>query len=107
MWNPAKWRTVIRSTSEGGAGAAADFDVAFARPGRVAAVIAVMGLAGAMAVLPALLAFGVGSEAIRQVAVGLGSLAAVWGGGKVAAATIGGLRFATSPRGRVSEASYD
>jgi hypothetical protein len=105
VWNPAKWRTVIPATSDGGWGAVADVEVAFARPGQVAAVVGVMGLAGAMAVLPALIAFGAGSEAVTQVAVGLGSLAAVSGGGKVAAATIGALRFATGPDERVSEAS--
>lgn len=68
-------------------------------------MVGVMGLAVVLAVLPALIAFGHGSETVRQLAVGLAGLAAVSGGGKVAAATIGALRFATSPGGRVSEAS--
>jgi hypothetical protein len=66
-----------------------------------------MGLAVALAVLPALVAFGVATESVARVAVGLGGLVAVLGGVKLAAATLGALRFAANPSGRVSEASFD
>jgi hypothetical protein len=60
-----------------------------------------------LAVLPALGAFGVATGAVARVAIGLGSVVAVSGGGKVVAAILGAWRFAANPPARVSQASFD
>ena len=75
--------------------------VAMATAPRVIVAIAVMGLSAALALLPALVALGIAAGWVARAAVGLGSLVAVWGGGKVAAAILGAWRFAATPPGRV------
>jgi len=60
-------------------------NVAPAPPGRAVAAIAVLGLAVALAVLPALLGFGVAPRPVLQAAASLAGLVAVVGGVKLAA----------------------
>ena len=58
-----------------------------------------------LAVLPMLVAFGVATGAVDRTAVGLGSLAAIWGGVKAAAVILGAAGFVRRPREWVSAAS--
>ena len=51
--------------------------------------LAVGGLAVALAVLPAMVGLGLASGAVAYAAAGLGGLAAVWGGVKLAVAAWG------------------
>jgi hypothetical protein len=60
-----------------------------------------------MAVLPALVVFGVATGTVAGAAVGLGSLAAVWGGVKAAAVILGAAGFMRRPRAGVLAASID
>jgi hypothetical protein len=64
-------------------------------------------LAVALAVLPLLVAFGVASGGVVAAGVGLGSLAAIWGGVKAAAVILGAAGFLRRPRERVLAASSD
>ena len=64
-------------------------------------------LAVGLAVLPMLVALGVAPGALARVAVGLGSLAVVWGGVKAAAVVLGVALYARRPRQRDIAASCD
>lgn len=68
-------------------------------------MVGVLGLAGALAVLPALTAFGVAGAAIGRLAAGGASLVAGLVGVQLAAVILGALAFVWRPRGRVSAAS--
>lgn len=109
MWNTAKWRTAIPTNSRGAAGGDVDVvgDVADAGIGRSFAVVGVLGLAVGLAVLPTLLALGVGTVAMGRLAVLGPSLVAVLGGVQLAAVTLGVLHFVRRPRGQVYAASND
>jgi len=83
-------------------------DVAPAPAGRATAAIVVLGLAVALAVLPALIGIGVAPRPVWQVAAGLGCLVAVVGGVKLAAAHRRlAARVEASPVRRASAASID
>jgi len=83
-------------------------NVAPAPPGRAVAAIAVLGLAVALAVLPALLGFGVAPRPVLQAAASLAGLVAVVGGVKLAAMCSGmAARVETIPAGWTSAASID
>jgi hypothetical protein len=72
------------------------------------AVIAVLGLVVGLAALPVLVGLGVANRPAVQFAAGLGSLVAVLGGVKLAAAIWGLVaRFATSQGPQVAAASID
>jgi hypothetical protein len=76
--------------------------------GQVLAAVGVAGLAVGLAVLPALVVFGVATDAVGSAAaVALGSLAAVWGGVKAAAVILGAAGFVRRPRAGVLAASID
>lgn len=84
-----------------------DVDEGVATHGQSLAAVGIVVLAVTLAVLPALVVAGIATQAITSIAVGLGSLAVVVGGAKLAAAALGALRFAASPHRRVSETSFD
>ena len=88
------------------AGEAADGEevVALAGPGRVAALVAVVGVAVGLAVLPALIGLGLGPSSFwERVAAGLGGLVAVVGGVKLAAMAVGLLfRVKAGPRNHLA-----
>jgi hypothetical protein len=109
VWSTAKWRTAIAAETGLVEGLDADVEegVAPAGGGRVLAVLAVLGLAVALAVLPALIAFGVAPGPVRQVAVGLGSLVAVAGGVRLAVVVVGLVRFASSQAAEIASAAID
>ena len=64
-------------------------DVASLGVGRGVAALAVGVLAVTLVVLPAMVGLGLASSAVAYAAAGLGGLAAVWGGVKVALAAWG------------------
>ena len=66
-----------------------------------------MGLAVALAALPALTAFGVATAVIGRLAAGGAGLVAGLGGVQLAAVILGVLGFVWRSRGRVSAASGD
>ena len=78
-----------------------------ARRGQVLAAVGVVVLAVGMAVLPMLVALGGAPGAVARTAVGLGSLAAVWGGVKAAAVVLGAAEYARRPRRTDIAASCD
>jgi hypothetical protein len=90
-------------------GAAVEEDVAPAGPGRTAALVAVLGMALALVLLPIAFGLGVGNESFpEQVAVGLGTLAAVSAGVKLAAVAWGlWSRFTARPESQLATASLD
>lgn len=95
MWSTANWRTAI--PAEPGEQEAAER--ALASPARAIASIAVIGVALALAVLPALVALGPGRGLAGVVAVGAGALAVVAVGGvKLAALAADAARFAAGWR---------
>ena len=111
MWSTANWRTAIAAHSVGGARGNAEVEEGFVEAGvaRILAVLAVVVLAVVLAVLPALIALRIelATQAFGQVAVGIASLAVFVGGAKLAAAILGGARFALRPQERISSASVD
>ena len=72
-------------------------------------MLGVVVLAVVLAVLPALVALRIGAatQTFGRVAVGIASLAVFVGGAKLAAAILGGARFALRPQERISSASVD
>jgi hypothetical protein len=104
-----KRRTAIRADFGLETGEAADVeeDVAAASPGGAVAAVAVLGFSVFLAVLPALIAFGIARETLAPVAAGLASLVVVWGGVKLAAVIVGAARFASSRRGPVAAARFE
>lgn len=110
MWSTAKWRTAIPANYKDAAGGDADVKehITDAGTGRFFAVVGVVGLAVALAVLPALTAFGVATAAIERLAEGGASLVAGLGGVQLAAVILGVLAFVGSnPRRRDSAVSGD
>lgn len=84
-----------------------DVEEGVATVGRSLAAVGIVVFSVGLGVLPALIAFGIASRSVAQVAVGLGGLAVVTGGVKVAAVALGALRMAALADRRVSEASFD
>jgi hypothetical protein len=75
---------------------------------RGVAALVVGGFAVALAVLPAMVWFGLASGAVAYAAAGLGGLAAAWGGVKLAAAAWGlASAGADSPGRQVAPASIE
>jgi len=83
-------------------------DVTPVGSGRSIASIAVLGLAVALAALPALIGVGLAPAPVGRVAAGLGGLVAVVGGVKLAAVCWGlAARVVSSPARRFPAASID
>jgi hypothetical protein len=84
-------------------------EAALARPGRAAVGVIVMGLALALPVLPAVLGLGLAPAPVREAAeAALGSLVAIVGGVKLAAAAWGLIARLTAGHGsQFAAASVD
>lgn len=78
-----------------------------AEPGRATAAIGVLGLAVALAVLPALIGLGVAPRPAGLVAACVVGLSAVVGGVKVAAVALGAARVRAGPVPQITAASVD